>query len=603
MIKELIIKKSLDLIIALAIKTIKNTKFNLISTKQDIENSLNTHLQGVKNWSEEISFADLKKSKAISDVFIDLDLFVYPRRIRMDDKEVIDRIQLANLFKIEKDHIALLGQPGSGKTTSMKHICQSILLDEAFYPEIFDFPILIQLRDFNRLPKNTDSKKSLIFTTLFDILGFKLQSKVDLDEEQTRKIKEKIVTEVLNKLKALVIFDGFDELQFYNRRETVLHELTQLTKYVETSRIIVTSRTADFHYSIEKLSVFELCPLSDIQIEYFAHKWLRDRESSDKFLNAIKKSPFYDTTIRPLTIAHLCAIFERIGKIPDKPKTVYKKIINLLLEEWDEQKNIKRQSSYSSFEVDRKFEFLANLAYSLTTSNFNVSFTRKDLEHAYFKIFQDFDLDKNEVIKVVTELESHTGLFVQAGYHQYEFAHKSLQEYLTAEYIVKLPIIPNQRGILIRLPEELAIAVTISSSPSAYFVELVTNRFIPNSFNYKFIKSFINRLIVEKPDFNFVEEVGISSLQLYSQYLSSIYEEGTQLKLFYPDDLISQFETLIDTIFLRNTKDIINEHYRVTQTLIGESGHDILLLNLIESKKTRYPKILYCRDSFISRNP
>ncbi len=45
------------------------------------------------------------------------------------------------------------------------------------------------------------------------------------------------------------------------------------------------------------------------------------------FTEQIKKSPFADTAIRPLTIAHLCAIFERAGRIPDKPKTFYRKIV------------------------------------------------------------------------------------------------------------------------------------------------------------------------------------------------------------------------------------------------------------------------------------
>ena len=42
------------------------------------------------------------------------------------------------------------------------------------------------------------------------------------------------------------------------------------------------------------------------------------------------------------------------------------KIVNLLLEEWDEQRGIKRLSNYSSFEIDRKLEFLCRISYELT---------------------------------------------------------------------------------------------------------------------------------------------------------------------------------------------------------------------------------------------
>jgi hypothetical protein len=599
MIKEYLIKKSLDLILAIGSKVIKNTKFSLQSTKLDIEESLNIHLRSVKNWCSEVSFTDLKKSKSLEDIFIDLDLYVFPRRVRLSVGENISKIPLEKIFKKEPNHIALLGQPGSGKTTSMKHLCHSILFEENFYPDHFDFPILIQLRDFNRLGKQPEYKRGLIYNYLFDILGLKLIIHENQEEDQIQSIKEKIVTEILNNVKSLIILDGFDELQFYNRRELIIHELGKLARTIESSRIIITSRTADFNYSTEKLSIYEISPLNDEQIYKFAHKWLKDNDSADKFLEAIRNSPFYDATIRPLTIAHLCAIFERVGKIPEKPKTVYRKIVNLLLEEWDEQKSIRRQSEYSGFEIDRKFEFLSNLAYALTLASFNVSFSKIDLENAYFKIFQDFDLNKNDAEKVVSELESHTGLFVQAGYHEYEFAHKSLQEFLTAEFIVKLPTIPDQRNTLIRLPDELAIAVTISSSPSSYFIELINNRFVPHKFNYKFIKSFISRLIVEKPDFNSVEEVGISALVLYSLYLNSLSDDQSQLRIFYPDSLITQFESLIDSIFKRNTKDLIEKHYEQISILESDSGHKIVLLQLADKRNKRYPKTLYCRDSFI----
>ncbi|MEZ4676746.1 MAG: hypothetical protein R2932_21225 [Caldilineaceae bacterium] len=181
-------------------------------------------------------------------------------------------------------------------------------------------------------------------------------------------------------------------------------------------------------------------------------------------MKEIADSPFSDTTIRPLTLAHLCAIYERIGKIPDRPKTVYRKIIDLLLDEWDEQRSVRRISRYANFESDRKFEFLCNLAYELTTTFSKTLFSDKDLLQIYRQIYDNYDLLVNEAQKVVDELESHNGLFVQTGYNLYEFAHKSLQEFLTAEYIVKLPIIPEQSRTLVKLPNELAIAVTISST-------------------------------------------------------------------------------------------------------------------------------------------
>ena len=70
--------------------------------------------------------------------------------------------------------------------------------------------------------------------------------------------------------------------------------------------------------------------------------------------------------------------------------------------------------------MDRKFEFLCQLAYALTTSLQKTVFSNGELLGIYARIFQDYDLDKSEARQVVSELESHTGLLLQSGYEEYD---------------------------------------------------------------------------------------------------------------------------------------------------------------------------------------
>ena len=89
----------------------------------------------------------------------------------------------------------------------------------------------------------------------------------------------------------------------------------------------------------------------------------------------------------PLTLAHLCAVFERSGSIPRKPRTLYRKAVRLALEDWDEQRSVKRWSGYADFEVDRKEDFLKAIAYELSTKKRGMaSFGRADLKEAYLQI-------------------------------------------------------------------------------------------------------------------------------------------------------------------------------------------------------------------------
>ncbi|WP_308601017.1 NACHT domain-containing protein [uncultured Dysgonomonas sp.] len=601
MLVEAFLSKGIDILYDFIVKTIKETPFTLKSTKEDVLTSLEVHVQSTKNWADEIIFSELKKAKSTNDVYVDLDLYIYPRRIRISLDESIPKMPIDTVVSKENSHILLLGQPGSGKTTSMKYLCNRLFYNESFL-ENFQFPIVIKLREYNQLHhrnKNDQFKQSLIFDSLFNLLGLNIEwsgkSNTDGNQEQIEAIKERIILKLVDSLGILLILDGFDEIAFTNRREIVINEISKLAHFLERSKIIVTSRNADFNYSIEKLVPFEICPLNDNQIFTFANKWLGTDEDANRFVNAVNDSPFADTAIRPLTIAHLCAIYERVGKIPEKPKTVYKKIVNLLLEEWDGQRDVKRVSKYANFELDRKFDFLSCLAHQLTISLQSTIFSKKQLENVYNKIFQDFDLMKNESKEVVIELESHTGLFVQSGYDYYEFAHKSLQEYLAAEYIVKLPKLPDIKQIY-RYPNEIAIATTISSNSSLYFIELV-NKIPDQGVDLEFIEIFINRLLLEKPDFNQNQDIIIAALRLYSLYLSYNFQDK-QLRLFVSDPLLTQFERFIETVFKKNSYDILVKYYTENGHLVSDHGFEIIVFQR-QTKLTSLPKTLYCRETFI----
>lgn len=605
MIQEIVVKESAKHIFKYAVEFFKKNAGKLLIKENDIYESLNAHVQKIKNWSSEITFKDLQSAKSIQNNYIDLDMFVYPRKIRIDETEQVLKIPINKIFDYEKRHLVILGQPGAGKTTSMKHLCQSIFYEEDKFGK-FKYPLVVKLRDYN-LPITDKYSAGLVIEAIYNIFGLSTEIKNNQNEIEVIRTKEKIVLYLLDKLNVLLIVDGFDELSFKKHREIVINEILEISSYLENSRLLVTSRTSDFPYSIENITSYELCPLNQEQIKDFAKKWLVENAKVESFLKEISNSPYIDTAVRPLTIAHLCAIYERVGKIPDKPKTIYRKIINLLLEEWDEQRNVKRVSKYSGFEIDRKFEFLNSIAYYLTVSSRKSIFTLNALESAYFKIYEDFDLEKKDSKNVMEELESHTGLFLQAGYNLYEFAHKSLQEYLTAEYIVRLPKIPTTNQIISSIPNELAIAVSISSNPSLYFVEVVNNIFSKLNLNFQFYQTFLNRLIIEKPEFNKTNSVGIAAFQLYSTYLLK-NKDLDQLQLFVKDDLVVEFEGLIRSIFKRNATDIFSKYYDFSSEEVSANGFSIITLS--KKKKSEIvkpyadikfldlPTKLVCRETF-----
>lgn len=592
----------LDLILDKAIKTtakyFREKKLSIGSTGRDLEQAISSHIQQVFNWSNEVTFKDLYDSKLTSKVFIDLEVYLMPIKNKMDSSEIVNKISSKSIFRTTSKHLVILGQPGAGKTTLTKFICQSILFDQSYYPEQFKLPFLIRLRDLNsRL--NDSSEKNPLINYIFEILGLTIKSKnEDIKEEDLTLAKERILIPVLEELKCVIILDGFDEIAEKKHKDRVIEDFKKLSLSFNFSRLVLTSRSSDYNYSFENINVLEICPLSESQIEEFAERWLEDKSKVNNFLIELKKSPFLDTAIRPLTIAHLCAIYERSGKIPDKPKTVYRKIVNLLLEEWDEQRGVRRLSQYGSFELDRKFEFLCRLSFELTTQYNRTTFSEKNLKNVYNKICRDFDLSRDETDKVIAEIEGHTGLILEGGYHRYEFAHKSIQEFLCAEHLVKLPVIPELK-ILSSLANEFAIAVTISSNPSYYFTELVLNHFVSQHVGESFITNFVNRLILEKPDFNTSKELGFALVVLYTLFKQT---ELSQLKLF-DYDLPGQFEQFVDLIFARNKRISIGRYYEINKKDYTESSDIVFLLKRKPGSKTignyRLPEYIHAKKSFI----
>ncbi|WKA31797.1 NACHT domain-containing protein [Bradyrhizobium roseum] len=528
-------------------------------SNSEASSTLQSHLQSVERWSTKVGFADLRGTKTLSDIYIQLDTYLTPSRLHLDSVEREQTIPLENAIFEENDHCIVLGQPGAGKTTSMKRLCMRLLSNQQM--EKYAFPLLIKFRD---LPPSTHND-GVILNELKAIIPLKFRFTGPLEEKETeltKSFKDRSFLIFLNALKPLIILEGFDEYPNNSAMVEIANEIRKLTSALTSSKVVVTCRTGEFNYSLDNSRTFEIANLKREQIEMFASRWIGNEVDKNRFVSDLYSSPFADTAIKPLSLAHLCAIYERIGQIPDRPKTVYRKIVGLLLEEWDQQRSIRRQSKYAKFEADRKFEFLSHLAFYLTTQTRRSVFSQADFFGAYEQIHTNFGLDESETKLVVAEIESHTGLFLQSAYEQYEFAHKSIQEYLTAEYIVKLPSIPRRPAILQSLGAELAIAVAISSNPSSYISDLVLNVLSRNDLPPQFYDAFVNRLVLEKPDFYQDTTVILSFFALLTLWINMgkhVSMKNAQRRITVSDH--NQYNKLLSLIVTKNPAHMISKYY------------------------------------------
>lgn len=567
----------------------------LILNYEEISTNIETHISTIERWAHIIKFSDLDKKKSLGSVYIQLDTYLVPAKKHFSVIEKNQKIALEKAVLKGKDHCVILGQPGAGKTTSLKKVCQLLIGEENQSQYIF--PILIRLRDLGDI-----SSQRPIFDQITSIIPLQFDF---TDNKSNRFIagKNDVIEEsyysFLNKVKPIIVLDGFDELKDSQTKEIVIKELRKLVQKLTETKIVLSCRTGEFNYELEHSNTYEIAPLTNTQIELFVNKWLSDKDKANDFLKKVKKSPFADTSIKPLNLAHLCAIYNRIGNVPDQPKTIYRKVVNLLIEEWDEQRSIMRITEFTGFQSDQKFEFLIHLAFYLTITYKTSSFSVSQFKETYNQICSDHNLPIDKASSVVKELESHTGLFIESGYEKFEFVHKSIQEYLTAEYLVKLPSLGTIVNQIESLGAELAVSVAISSNSSLYFIELVLNYFLRLKLPHAFYNSFISRIISENPTFNKNELVSVSTLVLISHWINPENKNFNQYSkdFTYNESTYSTFFELTNSLELKEQKVDIFKYYEYIHDVLDNK---LIKLNRIKEPEfhRRLPKTIYIPINF-----
>jgi hypothetical protein len=436
----------------------------------------------------------------------------------------------------------LLGDPGAGKTTTLKRIALSLLLKAPQTDsDQFQFPLVILLKD---LPRQISLNEEIanVFGLSPDprIAGENLISQ-EPSPSTSQKIGglpiEEALADVLNSTSALVLIDGLDEIEI-SRRPAIEREIEALGLRLTRSKIAVSCRSGDYVTTFHGFRVFEILPLDRAEIQQISRAWLTN---ADEFLRQLEKAPYFDLVDRPLLLSFLIYLFSGDRELPEQPSLIYRKVVYRLLRDWDEERRIKRVSRYAHFDPDRKIDFLSELSYFLTYVIKGKSFSETEFEEAYRAICTSFSLPESECRQVATEIETHTGVIVSSGLGTFDFSHLSVQEYLCANYICRSPLPDLLRKYLVEYPAPVAVACALSSNASLFFAEMI-NRHLSEKFRDPHdglhgeaevrqltfdlfgintspaLKSFLSRLRVENPMFKVEIALGESTLCLFAFY-------------------------------------------------------------------------------------
>lgn len=320
----------------------------------------------------------------------------------------------------EHSKVLILGKPGAGKTTFLKHVAIECI-DSWFQKK--QVPLFVFLKDFAEAEAQPD------------LLTYINQSLVRSQDWQ----------QILAAGKALILLDGLDEVTDADSSR-VVGEIRKLSEQFPENRFAITCRTAKPEYAFEEFVEIEIADFDDEQIAGFCGRWFRgkdDLKQTPHFLEKLEAEPSKKKlTSSPLLAILLCLVFDDSESFPSNYTDLYETGIDVLLTKWDADRNIEGDRPYRDLSLRRKKDMLGRIAR--TTFEAGKYFCSQQELEGYAKDYiqnltdastdpEALDLDSAATLK---SMEAQHGVLIERAQGIYSFLHPTFHEYFTARKIV-----------------------------------------------------------------------------------------------------------------------------------------------------------------------
>jgi len=340
----------------------------------------------------------------------------------------------------------VLGKPGSGKSTLLKYLMlESARLHLEYHRDSSDllFPILVEIRKFENALTRSNQPDYNILDYLYD----------SMRKNYNLTLPKGFFEKYLDSGRALLLFDGLDEVAAESRRAEIRHMISAFfTSFHSGNTIIVTSRIAGYsraRFSTTDYRHFTLEDFNDEEIETFIHQWYRSRminpneadTKADDLKKALERKPrIKELAKNPLLLTIIGIIHRYEAQLPEDRLVLYDKATEALLYTWESVKGIIDEK----FKPEDKRRFLEKVAFHLQSiekgDEAGTVIERDELYKILFPDFQNiFCCDNRQAQALVNEflekIRLRAGLLVELAPDQYGFAHKTFQEYFAAQWI------------------------------------------------------------------------------------------------------------------------------------------------------------------------
>jgi HEAT repeat protein len=336
---------------------------------------------------------------------------------RGSDRPAIAMAPEAALVKFRR--IAILGDPGAGKTTLMRHLAlRAARWELVGLPRL---PVYVELRHF-------------IDSGLRDLLDF---AAYECDQQYGLPNARQYLEQQLDAGAVLLLLDGLDEVfggtsgsEAEAAYAQVVDEVNRLAARFSNSPIAVTCRRAGWRGGLAAFQTLETLDFEWGQIEEFVQHWFaEDPVRADGLRRALEANVRIQMlAANPLLLSLIAIVYGRDLDLPERRAELYNRCVEVLLREWDAHRGIKR---FSQFTADRKRDLLLEIAWRFHCSGQRY-FRELDLLQTVEDYLPSINIPSAASKSIISEIVAEYGLLKIQAHGWYGFLHLTLQEYFAA---------------------------------------------------------------------------------------------------------------------------------------------------------------------------
>ncbi len=330
-----------------------------------------------------------------------------------------DVADLDGLFEIlrKKSHAIIVSGPaGIGKSAFLKAtFLECIERGETYYP------IFFELRRVNGKKPSKDLLRNEMLSSIQESCGDFPKHLLDFG---------------LKRGFFFFMLDGFDEVD-HDIRDSISDELERLATNFQDCRFILTSRPSEDFAGWSSFDFVELRPFDLQQAIEYVKKLPYDEEEKDSFVSDLSEGLFAANSAflsNPLLTAMMLVTYSAYGEIPTKRHVFYEKCFDVLTREHDSLKGRYKRVLFSGLsieEIEQICKFICVFSYRKRKFRFSQSSLNEHIERAMnaASIYADTHC-------VCRDMQESISLLAKDGM-DYEFIHRSFQEYFFAKFVVE----------------------------------------------------------------------------------------------------------------------------------------------------------------------